>query len=182
MTCIVGIEYGGRVYLGSDSIASNGYSQIITTESKIFRNDSFVIGYTSSFRMGQLLQHKFIPPKQDNNDSDIKFLTTHFIDAVRTCFKDAGYSRTNKGEETAGTWMIGYRGKLYTIEDEYHILHSQCGYVSVGSGYLPALGSLHTTNKLSIEPKHRISLALAAAEKFIVTVGGPKNIIVSSKK
>ena len=60
MTCIIGLKHADRIYIGGDRCGAAGYSVTVRTESKVFmREDSldrpFLFGYTSSFRMGQLL-------------------------------------------------------------------------------------------------------------------------------
>ena len=59
MTCIVGMVDGqGTVYIGADSLAAGGYQKTIRKDAKVFTNGIAVMGYTSSFRMGQLLRYK----------------------------------------------------------------------------------------------------------------------------
>lgn len=58
MTCIIGLENKGKVYMGADSASSNGYSINVSGNPKLFRSGPFLIGFTSSWRMGQLLQHQ----------------------------------------------------------------------------------------------------------------------------
>lgn len=61
LTCIVGMTHKGKVYIGADSLGSNGFTQSIRKESKVFKNGEFLIGCTSSFRMIDLLKWKFNP-------------------------------------------------------------------------------------------------------------------------
>ena len=56
------MTYKGKVYIGADSLGSNGFTQSIRKESKVFKNGEFLIGCTSSFRMIDLLKWKFNPP------------------------------------------------------------------------------------------------------------------------
>jgi hypothetical protein len=55
MTCIVGIVENGKVYMGGDAAGVNGYSVRVRKDPKLFKVGEFLFGYTSSFRMGQLL-------------------------------------------------------------------------------------------------------------------------------
>ena len=56
------MTHKGKVYIGADSLGSNGFTQSIRKESKVFKNGEFLIGCTSSFRMIDLLKWKFNPP------------------------------------------------------------------------------------------------------------------------
>ena len=55
MTCIVGVldKENGGVWVGGDSLGSNGHTGSVYNQSKVFRNKSredVVIGSTGSFR------------------------------------------------------------------------------------------------------------------------------------
>jgi len=63
MTCIVGIQHDGRVYIGGDSAGVAGYSITSRADAKVFTVGPYVMGFTSSFRMGQLLRYGLKAPK-----------------------------------------------------------------------------------------------------------------------
>ena len=65
MTCIVGLEHDGYVYIGGDSGAGGGYdySSATRTDEKVFRNANFIAVFTTSFRMGQLIRYAFRAPE-----------------------------------------------------------------------------------------------------------------------
>ena len=52
MTCIVGLIDGRRVWMGGDSAGVSGLDITVRADAKVFRNGDFLIGFTSSFRMG----------------------------------------------------------------------------------------------------------------------------------
>jgi hypothetical protein len=82
MTCIVGLEHQGKVYIGADSAGVQGYNVTCRSDEKVFQNKDFILGFTSSFRMGQLLRYSFNPPTQPANKDDMHYLATDFITAV----------------------------------------------------------------------------------------------------
>lgn len=86
MTVIVGLVNKGDVYIGGDSAGVAGLDITIRADEKVFTNGPFLMGFTTSFRMGQLLRYKFDPPKQTVNTDDMKYMVTDFIDATRKCF------------------------------------------------------------------------------------------------
>lgn len=47
MTCIVGIEHGGRVHLGADSAGSTGWTLTVRADEKVFKVGPFVMGFTT---------------------------------------------------------------------------------------------------------------------------------------
>lgn len=68
MTCIVGLVDQGNVWIGGDSAGVGGYDLMLRADQKVFRNGDFLMGFTSSFRMGQLLRYKLSPPKLHSDD------------------------------------------------------------------------------------------------------------------
>lgn len=57
MTCIVGLVDGDRVILGGDSAGIAGWHLQLRADEKVFRNGPYAIGFTTSFRMGQILRY-----------------------------------------------------------------------------------------------------------------------------
>ena len=62
MTCITGMVRNGHVYMAGDLMGSNGFTGRVYPDSKVFTNGDFIVGYTSSFRMGQILEWNWHPP------------------------------------------------------------------------------------------------------------------------
>ncbi len=91
MTCIVGFTKNNKVYIGGDSAGVSGLNISIRKDPKVFKRGKFLIGYTSSFRMGQLLRFNLNVRDQDESQSDYEYMCTDFIDSVRKCLKDGGY-------------------------------------------------------------------------------------------
>lgn len=93
MTCVVGYVHDGAVYMVADSagVAGSG-AYVLRRDPKIFRLGDFLIGYTSSFRMGQLLRYNFEPPRRYDDEDIYTYMCTRFINAVRDCLKSGGYA------------------------------------------------------------------------------------------
>lgn len=171
MTCIVGLVESGKVYIGGDSAGVGGYSLTVRADKKVFRNGDFVMGFTSSFRMGQLLHHAFNPPKRHPDDDVDKFMVTTFVDAVRDCLKSGGYAEKHHDAERGGVFLVGYAGRLFRIDCDYQVGEAADGFDSVGCGEDIARGALFASAKE--RPARRIQLALEAAERFSAGVRGP---------
>lgn len=192
MTCIVGIEHDSKVYIGADAAGSNGYGIEIRVEPKVFRRGDFVIGYTTSFRMGNLLQHVLKAPTwevADDQDSVHSFMVRRFIPAVRECLADGGWLASKDERKSGGVFLVGFRGELYGVGSDLQVGRSADGYMACGSGEDLALGSLHTTmpkagfeHRFDTEEtiRDRITSALLAAEHHACGVAGPFTIEVTS--
>ena len=171
MTCIVGLVSEGKVYIGGDSAGVGGLSLSRRADKKVFRNGDFLMGFTSSFRMGQLLAYSLRPPKRHPDQDMLSFMVTDFIGAVRQCLKDGGFATKVHEEEIGGTFLVGYQGRLFTIDCDYQVGEQNCNYDAVGCGKDIALGSMFASE--GVEPHGRVMKALAAAEQFSAGVCGP---------
>lgn len=182
MTCIVGVETEKGVLIGGDSAGTGGWSQTIRADEKVWRAGEFVYGFTSSFRMGQLLRYNLNlprrPEKSIGQDARDKWMTTEFIDAVRTTLKSGGYAKVENGVEEGGEFLVGWRGSLYRICSDFQVGRSARGEVAVGSGGEIARGALFASKG---EPRVRVKLALEAASLFNAAVAPPFKILLGGK-
>jgi len=174
MTCIVGIEHKDRgenmVYMGGDSAAVGGWDMSIETGPKVFHVGEFLIGYTSSFRMGQLLQYH-LSVKPQEKESNRAYMIAVFAEAVRELLKGHGYARVENNEEEGGCFLVGYRGELYTMEGDFAVLRSADGFAAIGCGSSYALGALKA---MGLEhPQEALERALEVAAHFSAGVRGP---------
>lgn len=181
MTCIVGLVENGVVYIGGDSLGSNGYFKTVRKDKKVFKlkdTDNAIAGYTSSFRMGQLLMYgSGLIDSRDEPDIDHEYLVTKFIPKLTSLFENGGYGKNNSGSKSGGTFLLGYKDKLYQIQSDYQVGEPSLGYDACGSGEDFALGSLHSTERSGLSPEERIHKALQAATEFSVGVGAPFYIV-----
>lgn len=186
MTCIVALVDGNKVFMGGDSAASDDKSGIIfqRIDPKVFKVGQFGIGFIDSFRMGQILQYSWTPPKyvptKGNKNLD-KFIRTKFVNSIKEAFKEHGYGNFSQGTEEGdqgGIFLIAVQGtgRIFTMDSDFHIGEVDVPYMSEGAGQELALGSLYSTGSVKT-PRKRIRMALEAAAKFNMTVRGPFTII-----
>ena len=175
MTCIVGVAHGGNVWIGGDSAGVAGYAITLRADKKVFRNGEFLFGFTSSFRMGQLLEHSLCPPTRHPDTDVFRYMVTDFADAVRNCLKAGGCATRVDEEEIGGTFLVGYEGRLFRVDSDYQIGESIDNFDAVGCGEEFALGSLFATKKL--KPRDRVKVALEAACHFSAGVRPPLSIL-----
>ena len=171
MTAIAGVVEDGKVWIGGDSAGVADYSLTLRADEKVFKNGPFLFGFTTSFRMGQLLRYAFNPPDHDPRIDDFKYLVTTFMDAVRDCLKNGGYASSSGGSEKGGTFLLGYKGNLYSVYDDYQVGKAVDGINAVGCGEQIVKGALFVQQ--NVKPEKRIKLALTAAERFSSGVRGP---------
>jgi ATP-dependent protease HslVU (ClpYQ) peptidase subunit len=180
MTCIIALESGGKVYMGGDSSSvSHDWMKVQPVlNPKVFQVGEMLIGYTSSFRMGQLLQYHLDLPARLSNEDDMTWLVTRFIPAVRECFRQHGFLWVSSEREAGGEFLIGYRGKIFRVDSDFQVSQPRESFASIGCGEqyaLAAMAAYEETNQY--EPVDRIEAALSIAEHFSPGVVGPYTII-----
>lgn len=163
MTCIVGIEDKGKVWIGSDSAGTtdDGSYWSLSEPSKVFMVGPVLMGVTGSMRFTQMLAHSLhLPPSTGRTIED--WLCVDFVNAVRATLQEGGWAKKNQeGEERGGFFLFGYHGRLYCFDDDFSVTRARTKYDAMGSGGRIAKGALFATKRLT--PKERITIALKAA-------------------
>lgn len=185
MTCIAGLVHGGHVYMGADSAGVSGWDLSIRADAKLFRRGPYLMGFTDSYRMGQLLRYRLnvdatSGPNQPSHADVVArtddlhgFMATRFIDDVRACLKTGGYQKTENEVERGGTFLVGVGGRLFRVERDYQVGEPLAGYDAVGSGQAYALGALHALVVAEGEPARKVAAALEAAAAHNIGVRPP---------
>lgn len=181
MTCIVGIEHDGVIVVGGDTLASNNGSVVPQYNPKVFRlRNGMIIGFTYSYRQGDLLRYSLQVPPHDSAKTDHEYLATDFVTTVRQLFEDHKVAKTEDDVSSGGLFLLAYKGHLYRVDTDYHVGRTELGYDAVGGGADFALGSLATSETWrdpgsdEVEwQRRRVEAALEAAELFSSHVRRP---------
>ena len=181
MTCIIGVEENGKAYIGADSAAgSSNLVQQISSMPKIFKKNGVIFAYTSSFRMGQILQYHVEFPEQVLIESKNPFdFAIEFAETARDAFKKFGYSEISNNSETGGIFIIGIKDKVFEIQSDFSVLHSDDGVMANGCGIEYAYGALYVSREL--EAKKRILSALEASSHYSPFVKPPFIVMDTDK-
>lgn len=177
MTCIVGFIENGSVTIGGDSAGVSGLDMHIRKDPKVFIKDDMIFGFTSSFRMGQILEYCFNIPVHDQKKNDFSYLCSDFIDALLDCFKTKGYATINNNSVSAGSFLLGYKGNLYNIQDDFQVEQLTARYNAIGCGVNYALGAMKAMDDYDLKAMDRVRRALLIAESFSAGVSAPFTIL-----
>lgn len=178
MTCIVGyIDKQNKImYMGGDSAGVDDLNLVLRKDTKVFIKEQMIFGYTSSFRMGQLLRFRLKIPQYCTNIDIYEYMCTDFIDAVRQCLKENGYSKIENNNERIGTFLVAFQGHLFCIEDDLQVEELINNYNACGCGKNFAISSIRTLDNYSKElytAEEIINTALHLAEDFSAGVRQP---------
>lgn len=170
MTCICGVVKDGYVWIAGDLMGSNDFTHKVYPDSKVFQNGEFIIGYTSSFRMGQILEWNWEPPLREEGISDRQYMQLNVVESLRATFAAFGYGIKEGLEELGGSFLIGYKGCLYEMQDNFSLLKIE-DYVAVGSGQYHAEAVLHLLYQSDVNhPFDIMQTAIATAAYFTQSV------------
>lgn len=180
MTCIVAVPSRSGVVMGADSAGVAGLDLQVRADAKVFTRGPFLMGFTSSFRMGQLLRYRLPTPLHDPAVEDHEYLATSFVDAVRECLAQGGWRKKSNEQEEGGTFLVGYRGRVYAVESDFQVAEPASGFTACGCGQMVALGALHALRDRHLGANVKVRRALQAAESFSAGVRGPFLIMESA--
>ena len=172
MTCIVGIEDKGVVWMGADSAYSDGQTQGLAAADnpKLWRAGSYLIGVAGSARVANVLRfHVRLPPAPARGV--FRHMVTRVVPVLRRALKKSGRMLKDEGGDreggggaggdlTDGVALIAVGGKLFSVHGDFQVCRSRAGYDALGSGGAVALGALHAS---AGQPRDRVRRALEAA-------------------
>jgi ATP-dependent protease HslVU (ClpYQ) peptidase subunit len=180
MTCIVGMVENGKVYIAGDSAGVNSnFQSTVRADTKVFQVGEFLFGGCGSFRMIQLLRYKLEAPARKECQEDYEYLVSDWLEAVRAVMKEGGCIEEDEGVESIpGSFLVGYRGGLYEVDNDFQVAQSSDGMMACGCADDVALGSLYTSvnlrpNMPGMTPELMLQIALAAATNFSGGVRAP---------
>jgi ATP-dependent protease HslVU (ClpYQ) peptidase subunit len=179
MTCIVAIAQDGKVSMGADSEMSDTDDNVILQKKrpKIFLNGEYLVGYAGSARFGLIMEHNFIYPKVPARvkDSELEvFLNKTFVPKLRKHVIEV--IKADKEECGEFVCLIGLRGHIFELDEDWAIFELDKNYTAIGSGTSVAMGALYATSSWT-SPQKRLESALGAATEFTAGVGKPFNFL-----
>lgn len=179
MTAIAGLVHDGRVLVGADSAGVGGWTLTIRKDAKVFANGPYVMGFTTSFRMGQILCWSFKPPPPGKGSLE-RFMCTTWVDTARKALSEGGWATKEVcvarficcGRRLVGARCHSGRTHDRPTEDDHTV-----GAARAGSGRLrgqPArlqLGAADVGRHRGCYPAHR-GAGDQEAPRGDVAVGG----------
>ena len=168
MTCIIAHTNGKSSFIAGDKLGSNGFTKSVQTESKVFEkefikiNDDagltrtkeiMAIGYTTSFRMGQLLTYSLNLPLQDANETFPQYLVLKVIPIIRTMFKDEWGYRDASQDVGGGQFIILHNHIIYEVQEDFAVLQPKTQITAVGSGTYHAIAAMEAYIEVQDETK-----------------------------
>lgn len=141
---------------------------------KWFTKGPLTFGWAGGARAAQVVEHGISFRAKHRGESDLKYLVNAVSKAIHNGLKEAGtrlHSGGESGEDTT-TFLIVYRGRLYTVQDDYSVIRSPHGFASIGVGADIALGAMSAL-KSRVTPEECVREALEHSARWCSQVSPP---------
>lgn len=181
MTCIVAITDGKRIVMGADSAGSNTETKEIYTSSnpKLWSTGEYLVGICGSYRAGQLARWEMSwpePPADPGADLE-GFMVREVVANLRQTLKDAGFAADEKDPTKVPQFLVGLRGRLFTITGDLSAFSLDTPWMAIGSGRHTAYGALQILAGLEIGLEDKVLRTLAAAQEQTCNVRAPFHLL-----
>lgn len=183
MTLIIAFKHKDSVILAGDKMGSDGFTKDINKKPKIFKltgeDTTVYVGYTSSFRFGQLLEYMAIPRKAPNID-EYEYMVKHFIPEMRNKLEQGKYTGTdNKGE--SGQCIVVLNNRIFKVQSDFSVLENANEYCSIGSGEYHAAGILSVRGLRCYDIEEFCNILFTKVAELVTTVSSKYDLIYNSK-
>lgn len=188
MTCIVGlVDSSGKVWLGGDCRSTSGTVIHDGENGKIWERElngkKFLFGASGMSSTCQFLQHCVTFPDKEfheNKETLIEFMVREWVLPMRQeLMKYNAVKLKDSVAYTDCTLVMGYNGKLYTMDSALHFLELSMPIAGTGSGGAFAQGVLWTYQHLKSEvsPEDQLRTAIRASMEYCDGVGGRIDVL-----
>jgi len=172
MTCIVGLKTSAGIWMGCDSLVTDGSDSVTASEKKVFRKGDLLIGVSGSVRFWNILQTS-LPAFEVGAIDEHEYLVDVFVRSVRSALREGGALSKEDGlTDAEGDMLVAVRGRLFMVGSDMSVLEPEDDWAATGTGFRLALGSMYSTK--SEAARGRVWEALDVACRFDVACGGDK--------
>lgn len=173
MTLIAAFANDSGAWMAGDRAAAEGTDMHLISSPKIHRPAPWLLmGYTYSFRAGQLIEHglewedakKSEPPA----DKDADAFAFYLADAMIKRLKSGDWLKKNNERAQGGQWLIAWANHVYTIESDFSFIGYARNYSAIGCGMDFALGAMHLMDTISgsTNPESMMKVGMQAGKEF----------------
>lgn len=173
MTIVAAVEKNSKVYFGCDSIFGTDDLKDKFADSKFVKFPDLIIGFSGYLRAFQVVKRQLKIRKDIKKTDD--WFHINFISSMKDVLRKNGVLVVENEQEKLPSncnFLIGFKGKIYEMDDDFSMFRSARGFACIGSGSNVALGSLWTTRDLA-SPQARLRLALEASVELVPSCAPP---------
>jgi ATP-dependent protease HslVU (ClpYQ) peptidase subunit len=141
------VDVNNSVWMVSDSCVSYGTSNLQTTHQdiKMKQFGDMLFGFSGDVRFIQIICNHFKPSKKPRKMSEEDYILKFIPIEMKKCYMK---HVLHPLDATNSTTLIGYKGKLYMIVENWAALLIEEKFHAIGSGDRVALGALSAYSTL----------------------------------
>jgi ATP-dependent protease HslVU (ClpYQ) peptidase subunit len=176
LTCIVAFKtIEGHSVIAGDFMASNGHNFAKVANSKVFnKSENCAVGYTSSFRMGQILEHYWTLPARMCDQELDSYVNVTVVESLRAVFSKYGYGIKDGIEDLGGNFILLYEDRIYEVQYNYSVLDYDSEIISIGSGSDAAQGALYALLPVSTADLDNLLAKVFEATSLVTATVSPE--------
>jgi len=183
MTVIVGLVSEGVVWMGGDARATyeKGTACISLRTPKVHKLGPYLIGQCGIPLLTDIVAyHLKLPPPPPRGL--MRFISRKLLPVLKEAIKERGGFMGGLPE--GSQMMLGFRGQLFTIDQNTQHYQVRETFHAIGDGAMPARATLYGLRASGFRglPKDHIRIALEASESVVTTVARPWTILHGGKK
>lgn len=158
---------------------------MMSTTAKVWEWNGVVFGGCGSWRAIQVLQYwldnESVSHQLSRFENDLeRFMVKHLMPEIKTIFDRHGPGQSE--DDSGSAFLIGSRGKLYYLGEEYEFIELEDPFGAIGSGDQLALGALSVlAQDETLEPEEILVKSLESAERYTSYVRRPFRIVTTKK-
>ena len=126
--------------------------------------EEMVLGFAGTWAVIQQIMYNLEVPEYVGQD-----LVGYMVRDVAPAIKDLA----DLGETEPLSVMVGFKGRLFEIDEQFSVTENFKNYSAIGSGANHAKASLYAQRDSSLSPTEKVTEALECAANFIINVKAP---------
>ena len=180
MTCIIGCIRNNELWMGADSLMSQGDRRILDPVEKMRRikgpnGIEALIALAGDFCEAQVILECLTLPEYESIDTPFSYLIKKFLPELKEVLQVYGMLKKENEIETSSIWVImGLKNRLFGIDFDFAVIEFK-EFCTQGSGADVAAGAMLALSK-DMHPEERIRRALEITDELMINVGGPYHI------
>jgi len=175
MTCIVGVESDPGAILAGDSACVGNHHTRKSRNSKVLKFDGIelALGYTTSFRMGQILEHHLCPP-DINSESERFYAIDVLLPKIRHVLESKGFTKIKNNRKEGGMFLLAVKNKIFKVQKDFSVIRFDQPFFALGTGAREAYGAMAAMKEDN--PVKLAQRAVKAAAEFNTSVELPVTV------
>lgn len=162
----------GQIKYTSDTKMISKEINIVDGFNKKIKTIEILLAITGRAYMKNFIKYGFDAPDMKENIEFIEYLHKEFLPKLTKELSDKKLIQVDNSQADSETIMLViHAGEIYKLDDNFGVnICSNRRYISVGSGWQVALGSLCTSLKLNpkLAPEVHVSNAIQAAGELTI--------------